>query len=161
MLGQGTCKSLFIHAGLPLQLMLKIAQQASTSKPDILLEKLNTLVQGAVQNCSDGHCTKYQADLLTGGNSPVWYRGYVQDYEAKLCPEVQQVVQTLKVQRIVSGHNVMQNGKIRSLCGGRVTLIDVGISHAYFGNLAVWRCSNNSAHALYPSQIVGLRAPDL
>ncbi|KAL3163181.1 hypothetical protein ABBQ32_009587 [Trebouxia sp. C0010 RCD-2024] len=99
MLGQGTCKSLFIHAGLPLQLMLEVAQQASSFEPDILLEKLNTLVQGAVQNCSEGRCTKYQGDLLTGGNSPVWYRGYVQDYEAKLCPEVQQVVQNLKVVR--------------------------------------------------------------
>lgn len=69
-------------------------------------------------------------------------------------------MQTLRVQRIVSGHNIMQNGKIRSLCGGRVNLIDVGISGAYFGNMAVWTCANDTANALYVSQSLELPAPD-
>ena len=98
---------------------------------------------------------------MTGANSPVWYRGYVQRSETEICPEVQQVVQAMQVQRIVSGHNIMQNGKVRSMCGGRVNLIDVGMSHAYFGNIAVWKCTNDSAYALYPSQGVRLPTPHL
>lgn len=117
-------------------------------------------VVGAVQKCSEGDCTRQQADLITGANSPVWYRGYVQRSEKQICPEVQQVVQAMKVQRIVSGHNVMQNGRVHSMCGGQVNLIDVGMSRAYFGNMAVWKCTNDSAYALYPSQVVELRLPD-
>ena len=45
-LGQGVCKTLFIHAGLPLQLMLDVMQQSSSSEPDRIVDKLNTLVQG-------------------------------------------------------------------------------------------------------------------
>lgn len=47
-LGQGLCKTLFIHAGLPLQLLLEVIQQSSSSEPDSILDKLNTLVQGAL-----------------------------------------------------------------------------------------------------------------
>ena len=114
----------------------------------------------AVHNCSDKRCTQQEAELLTDASSPVWYRGYVQQYEAEICPEVQQVIQTLQVQRIVSGHNIMQNGRIRSLCGGQVNLIDVGMSHAYFGNMAVWKCANNSAYALHLDKTFKIRAPD-
>lgn len=117
-------------------------------------------VVGAVQKCSEGTCTRQQADLITGANSPVWYRGYVQRSEGQICPEVQQVVQAMKVQRIVSGHNVMQNGRVRSMCGGQLNLIDVGMSRAYFGSMAVWKCTNDSAYALYPSQVVQLHTPD-
>ena len=111
----------------------------------------------ALHNCSEGHCSKDQMNLLSDANSPVWYRGYVQQYEAEICPEVQQVVETLQVQRVVSGHNIMQNGKIRSLCGGQVNLIDVGMSRAYFGNMAVWKCSNDSASAVHPERSYKLR----
>ena len=47
-LGQGVCKTLFIHAGLPLQLMLDVMQQSSSSEPDRIVDKLNTLVQGVL-----------------------------------------------------------------------------------------------------------------
>ncbi len=99
-------------------------------------------------------------NLLSDASSPVWYRAYVQQYEAEICPEVQQVVQALQVQRIVSGHNIMQNGKIKSLCGGRINLIDVGMSRAYFGNMAVWKCSNDSAYAVHSDKSHKLPMPN-
>lgn len=98
-------------------------------------------------------------NLLSDTTSPVWYRGYVQLYEAEICPEVQKVVQALQVQRIVSGHNIMQNGRIKSLCGGQINLIDVGMSRAYFGNMAVWKCSNDSAYAVHQDRIHRLPMP--
>lgn len=49
-LGQGACKSLFIHAGLPLQLISEVVQQSSSSEPNDVLDKLNTLVKGALPN---------------------------------------------------------------------------------------------------------------
>ena len=54
-LGQGVCKTLFIHAGLPLQLMLNVIQQSSSSEPDSIVDKLNTLVQGALAYTSPVH----------------------------------------------------------------------------------------------------------
>ncbi|KAL0042325.1 hypothetical protein WJX77_009183 [Trebouxia sp. C0004] len=158
-LGQGQCKTLFIHAGLPLQLLLNLVKSLDKPEPDAILAKLNEVVSGAVHACSAGHCTKDQMNMLSDASSPLWYRGYVQQYEAEICPEVQQVVQALQVQRIVSGHNIMQNGKIKSLCGGQVNLIDVGMSRAYFGNMAVWRCSNDSAYAVHSDKSHKLPMP--
>lgn len=51
-LGQGVCKTLFIHAGLPLQLTLQVIQQSSSSKPDRIVDELNVLVKGA-RACND------------------------------------------------------------------------------------------------------------
>ena len=88
--------------------------------------------------------------MITDPDSSVWYRGYVHQYERELCPQVVQVLQAMQVQRIVTGHNVMSNGRIKSLCGGKVNLIDVGMSRAYLGNMAVWKCVNNTAYAVHP-----------
>ena len=55
----------------------------------------------------------------------------------------------MQVQRIVAGHNVMSDGRIKSLCGGKVNLIDVGMSRAYLGNMAVWTCSKDTAMAIH------------
>ena len=57
-LGQGVCKTLFIHAGLPPQLMLDVIQQSSSSEPDSIVDKLNTLVQGALayKPCASSTC---------------------------------------------------------------------------------------------------------
>ena len=107
----------------------------------------------AVAQCSTGSssiCSAEMASLITDPDSVVWYRGYVHQYERDLCPLVQQVLEAMQVQRIVAGHNVMSDGRVKSLCGGKVNLIDVGISRAYLGNMAVWTCSNNAATAIHP-----------
>ena len=48
MLGQGLCKSLFIHAGLPLRLLLQVLQQLSSQDPIDILDKLNSMVKGTL-----------------------------------------------------------------------------------------------------------------
>jgi len=45
-LGQGLCKTLFIHAGLPLQLLLSLVQGLSKPEPDAILAKLNEIMTG-------------------------------------------------------------------------------------------------------------------
>lgn len=72
---------------------------------------------------------------------------------------MEQVTQALQVERIVSGHNIMQDGKIKTLCDGRLNLIDVGMSKAYFGNMAVWRCSNGTVVAIHPERTYRLKMP--
>jgi len=136
------------------------AQYPGKKSKVCLASSMLTAAAGAVHACSAGQCTKDQMNLLSDASSPVWYRAYVQQYEAEICPEVQQVVQALQVQRIVSGHNIMQNGKIKSLCGGRINLIDVGMSRAYFGNMAVWKCSNDSAYAVHSDKSHKLPMPN-
>ena len=45
-LGQGQCKTLFIHAGLPLHLLLSLVKSLDKPEPDAILAKLNEAVSG-------------------------------------------------------------------------------------------------------------------
>jgi len=55
------------------------------------------------------------------------------------CAEVTEAASALGAERMVVGHNIVP--WISSRCGGRLQLIDVGMSYAYGGQPAAWRCS--------------------
>lgn len=50
-LGQGQCKTLFIHAGLPLPLLLSLAQGVDKPEPQAVLHKLNEVMSGNRYPC--------------------------------------------------------------------------------------------------------------
>ncbi|KIO20464.1 hypothetical protein M407DRAFT_81550 [Tulasnella calospora MUT 4182] len=77
---------------------------------------------------------------LYGGNGPLWYRGWAMDKDAVVCKKVDAVVEKLGVRRLVMGHTPNFTG-IVSRCGGKILLIDTGISHAYGGVLSAARFS--------------------
>jgi hypothetical protein len=52
---------------------------------------------------------------------------------------------------MVLGHTVQENGKITARCGGRILLIDVGISKYMKGNLAALELTPGHAKGLYPN----------
>lgn len=60
------------------------------------------------------------------------------------------MLRAVGAQRVVAGHTPQQSGRVLSRCGGRVAVIDVGMSHYYYGHLAVWGCRCGTAFALYP-----------
>ncbi len=70
-------------------------------------------------------------DIVTGEDSPMWYRGLATGAESDLTAHVAQVLTTFGVKRIVIGHTPT-NGAIVPRFGGKVILIDVAMS-AYFG----------------------------
>ncbi|KIJ13436.1 hypothetical protein PAXINDRAFT_170501 [Paxillus involutus ATCC 200175] len=72
---------------------------------------------------------------LYGGDGPLWYRGWADEDESKICARVDQVLQKTGTRRMVMGHTPnLQN--IVARCGGKVLIIDTGISHAYGGALS-------------------------
>ena len=46
---------------------------------------------------------------------------------------------------------MQHGGRFGARCGGRLHLIDIGISAAYDGALGAWECAGGEAAALYPS----------
>ncbi|KAG8967952.1 hypothetical protein FRB90_010848 [Tulasnella sp. 427] len=75
---------------------------------------------------------------LYGGNGPLWYRGWAMDKDSVVCSKVDGVMEKLGVRRLVMGHTPNFTG-IVSRCGGKILLIDTGISHAYGGVLSAAR----------------------
>lgn len=48
-LGQAMCRTLFIHAGLPVQLLLRVTHSLTSSEPDEILDKLNAIMAGSAR----------------------------------------------------------------------------------------------------------------
>jgi len=72
---------------------------------------------------------------LYGGDGPLWYRGWALDPEEKVCAEVDAVLERTGTRRMVMGHTP-DFERIVSRCGGKIIIIDTGISHAYGGALS-------------------------
>ena len=53
-----------------------------------------------------------------------------------MCLILDQVLDSLKVKRMIIGHNVQQMGAVKVSCGGKLYSIDVGMSGHYGGNMA-------------------------
>lgn len=116
---------------------------------------------GALKDCATPgslRCNRRSSarQILTAADSLVWLRDYVQQPERLFCPGLQQVLTAFAVRRMVVGHNVMRNGQVNTRCDGALQLADVGMSRAYYGNLAVWTCDNDRPEALYRNEVVKL-----
>eukprot|EP00198_Chlamydomonas_reinhardtii_P005657 XP_001694993.1 set/thr protein phosphatase [Chlamydomonas reinhardtii] len=89
------------------------------------------------------------AELLLGGEGAVWSRRYIQAPNEQVCAEVAAVAERLGVQRVVVGHTVQRGGRVSSRCGGQLLMVDVGLSRAIAGEMAVLTCSNGVLRAVY------------
>ncbi|KAI9063706.1 Metallo-dependent phosphatase [Trametes sanguinea] len=77
----------------------------------------------------------HEEQRLYGSDGPLWYRGWALDPEEKVCAEVDGVLERTGTRRMVMGHTP-DFQKIVSRCGGKIIIIDTGISHAYGGALS-------------------------
>jgi len=55
-------------------------------------------------------------------------RSFIEEY---LCGQLEQILEAMKVRRMVIGHNVQSSGTPKIQCDGKLYTIDVGISCAY------------------------------
>ncbi|GAA5983881.1 hypothetical protein JCM11641_006407 [Rhodosporidiobolus odoratus] len=76
---------------------------------------------------------------------PMWNRDWALEEEDEICDRVDRAMKILKVRRLIQGHTPQFEG-IQSRCGGKVLLIDTGISRAYGGPLS----SLEIVHTLTP-----------
>lgn len=77
-----------------------------------------------------------QATLAAGDNGPLWFRGLAREEEAAYLPSLERVLAGIGARRIVVGHTVTGDGRIKTRFGGRVVMIDVGMNPLYGRNLA-------------------------
>ncbi len=100
--------------------------------------------------------------LLEGGTAmdeqgPFWYRGLASDPEEPLSALVDSVLTSFGVTRIVLGHTPTA-GAVVPRFGGRVVLIDVGLSKGYNGSPACLLIEDGVAFALHRGMKLALPA---
>ncbi len=91
-------------------------------------------VSGKLHQINDEVRTQLNArepsEILTGPDSPLWYRGLAQGEEKALEPHVARVLHSFGVERIVVGHTYA-DAAITPRFHGQVILIDIGLSRVY------------------------------
>jgi hypothetical protein len=91
------------------------------------------------------------ASLAASENGPLWYRGLAREDETTLAPAVQKTLDLMKARGIVVGHTVTGTGHIETRFGGRVIMIDTGLSEVYGSHRAVLEIGRDGTlAALYP-----------
>jgi len=92
---------------------------------------------------------QHQTSRMLGADGPTWFRGYVQSPD---CQAARVALASLGAERMVVGHTTQRDGRIRTFCEGRVTVIDIGIAAGYGGHLGVWVLRDGMAYAKYPGR---------
>lgn len=70
--------------------------------------------------------------LLILSDGPLWYRGYAQQPEEKLGPELNKMLDRLKAKHVVVGHSPTASHRIVPRFDSRVFLIDTGMLQGYY-----------------------------
>ncbi len=125
--------TLFLHGGI------------GPKYVDLKLQMINERVRDELEDF-----TKLQGGTVMDGEGPLWYRGLAQGDEKALEPHVKAVLQTHQAERIVIGHTPTE-GAIVPRFGGKVMLIDVGLSRVFDPRprLACLLIENGKPYALH------------
>jgi hypothetical protein len=102
---------------------------------------------------------RYDPHGVFGGEGPTWYRGYALDDEPAICDVLDEALELLEANRMVVGHTVQHDGAIHTRCGGKMILIDIGISKVYGGNKGSLEIRGNDVYALYADRTEPLPSP--
>jgi TPR repeat protein len=129
-------RTLFVHAGLG-------PKYASWS-----LDRIDHQVR---QELND--FTRLHGGIVTDEEGPLWYKGLAKGDEQKLAPLVDGLLENFGVDRIVVGHSYA-DAAITPRFGGKVVLIDIGLSRIYdnVGKLGALVIENGKAWALHRGQ---------
>ena len=126
-------KTLFLHGGI------------GPKYVDLKVRLMNERVRDELEDF-----TKLQGGIVMDGEGPLWYRGLAQGDEMALEPHVKAVLKTHQAERIVLGHTPKE-GAILPRFGGKVLLIDVGLSRVFDqrGRMACLLIENGRSYALH------------
>lgn len=126
-------RTLFVHAGL------------GPKYADWSIDKINGEVRRELNDLTSLH-----GGIVTDEDGPLWYAGLAKGDEAALQQGVERLLKHFDVDRIVIGHSYA-DAAITPRFGGRVVMIDIGISRAYdnVGKVGCLEIDGGKAFALH------------
>ena len=125
--------TLFVHAGL------------SAKYAGYTMDQINQRVRDELNDTD-----KLHGGIVIDPEGPLWYKGLAKGDEKELQPLVSKILQNFGVKRIVIGHSYA-NAAITPRFGGKVIMIDIGLSRVYdnLGKLGCLLIENSHPYALH------------
>ena len=99
--------------------------------------------------------------LAARPDGPLWYRGLAEEEEAGFAPRLAEILKAFDVRGIVIGHTVEKNGRVAARFGGRVVMVDAGMTPAFGGHLAALEILPDGLFGVYPEGRVKIETPAL
>jgi len=124
-------QTLFMHGGI------------SPRYGNKTIREINQQIRAELRDFS-----KLENGAVKDREGPLWYRGLARDKENELQEHVDQLLAHHGARRIVVGHTVT-NGTVMPRFGGKVLLIDAGLSHHYGARLACLGLENGLPYTLH------------
>jgi TPR repeat protein len=133
-------RTLFMHAGL------------GPKYADWPVDAINDEVRAELNDPARLH-----GGIVADEEGPLWYRGLAEGDEGQMRPLVDRLLQNFDVDRIVVGHT-FTGGAVMPRFGGRLVMVDVGLSRAYdnTARLACLEIVNGQAYAIHRGQKLAL-----
>ncbi|MFN8092733.1 MAG: metallophosphoesterase [Vicinamibacteria bacterium] len=101
-----------------------------------------------------------KATLAAGENGPLWFRGLARGETPELEALADGALRPLAARAIVIGHTVTGTGRIEVRVGGRVIMIDAGMTDGYGGHAAALEIDGQGRMtAIYPDRREPLDLP--
>ncbi len=129
-------RTLFVHGGL------------GAKYADWTIDRINGEVRAELNDF-----TRLHGGIVTDEEGPLWYRDLATGDEERLAPLVDDLLQHFDVDRIVIGHSYAQ-AAITPRFGGKVVLIDIGLSRVYdnIGKMGCLEIKDGKAVAIHRGQ---------
>jgi calcineurin-like phosphoesterase family protein len=134
--------SVFLHGGL------------SPKYASLSVREINERIRGELKDFS-----KLEKGLAMDPEGPLWYRGWADGEEGVLEPELKKVLAAYGVNRMVIGHTITRSRTVTPRFGGRVVMIDVGLSTVYSGRPGYLVYDDRSWHALDQQHRIAIPEP--
>lgn len=99
--------------------------------------------------------SRLEGGMVMDEEGPLWYRGLAEGDETPLADHVRGVLERLGAKTLVIGHTPTK-GMILPRFGGKVLLIDVGLSQVYGGHAACLVVEGGKAYAIHRGHRVPL-----
>ena len=115
------------------------------------IQEINGTIRAELNDFS-----KIQNGMTADDDGPLWFRGLAQGVEAPLSEHVDQVLKNYGVRHIVIGHT--PQAAVLPRFGGRVIVIDVGLSKVYGGPPAALIIEGGKYYALHRGKRLELPA---
>eukprot|EP00921_Rhytidocystis_pertsovi_P010266 GHVQ01016512.1.p1 GENE.GHVQ01016512.1~~GHVQ01016512.1.p1 ORF type:complete len:987 (+),score=235.28 GHVQ01016512.1:809-3769(+) len=106
-------QTVFVHAGI-------LPPHAELGLAELTLRLAGELANDCARSMDDG--------AVLGNDGVVWTRDLSMASESVACDLLNQSLELIGAERMVVGHTVQVSGQIESRCGGKLVLIDTGVS---------------------------------
>jgi hypothetical protein len=123
-------------------------------------EAINDRVRREIGADVDRTMADTKSTLAAGENGPLWFRGLARGEGPEVAALAEGALRPLGARGIVIGHTVTGTGKIEVRIGGKVIMIDAGMTDAYGGHAAALEIDGQGRMtALYPDRREALDLP--